>query len=69
MKYDRKAFARNIQRLRKEKKITIRELSELSGVEESGFWKFLGGQRNNPELYTAVMIAKALGVTVDELVK
>lgn len=54
-----------INEIRKERKITLDELAELSGVPKSTLSKITSGQTQNPNLDTVKAIAKALNVPVD----
>lgn len=60
------AFAVNLRRISKELGIGISELSRKSGVDRTTIYQYFSRHRD-PRLITALLIAKALGVTVEEL--
>lgn len=57
-----------LKEIRKEKNITLRELSEMTGISKTHLNSI---ERNEkmPSLKIAVIIAKSLSVTVEELYK
>ncbi|WP_025847659.1 helix-turn-helix domain-containing protein [Paenibacillus ehimensis] len=62
------AIEKNIQRLIEEKGWTIYRLSKNSGVSLTALYS-LGGKKQGPNAETLVKLSKALGVSIDELVK
>ena len=58
----------NIGLLRTEKKWSVRVLAENAGLSEDTLNSFLKGTSKDCNLSTVVKLAKALGVTIDELV-
>ncbi len=58
----------NIKQLRKQKSLTQRDLAKLSGVSYSTLTKIEIGVIVSPRLEHLQKIAKALGVTVDNLI-
>lgn len=62
------SLADNIRRLREQKKLTQHELAQKVGVSQQAILNFEKG-KNNPNIVTGVNIAKALGVTCEELVE
>ena len=60
-------IGQRIKRLRARKGVSLRQLSELSGVERGLLSKLERGQRPQVSLQVAMRIAKALGVTLDYL--
>jgi transcriptional regulator with XRE-family HTH domain len=54
-----------INELRKQKKLSLDELSEKSGISKSTLSKITSGQTKNPNLETVQAIARALNVPVD----
>ena len=62
------AIEKNIQRLIEEKGWTIYRLSKNSGVSLTALYS-LGEKKQGPNAETLVKLSKALGVTIDELVK
>lgn len=62
------AFRHNIDMYIAEKDITIRELSEAADIPYSTLNTFIYGTSKDCNLSTAVKLARALNVTIDELV-
>ncbi len=62
------SFKKNIDMYIKEKDITIRELSETADINFETLKTFIYGDSKDCKLSTAVKLAKALNVTIDELV-
>lgn len=62
------AFRNNLFKYIDDKDITIREISEASDVPFSTINTFLYGNSQDCKLSTAVKLARALGVSIDELV-
>ena len=60
------ATVKRIQQLRKKQKMTIRDLSERSGISESTLKSILQGKSENPGIVSLKKIMKGLGVTVRE---
>lgn len=60
-------FSERIKQLRQEKKISLQELSDLSGVSKSMISK-IERQEKNPTLQVATQIAKGLNVTLSSLI-
>lgn len=60
-------FGRRLRKIAKERGITLKELEVSSGLSHNSLWKYLsyGG---NPQMWSVYRLAKALGVTMDELV-
>src|SRR5690606_41842419 len=59
-------IATNLKRIREAKKLTQREVWEAAGIGKSSLTAYEAG-RSDPTVDTIVKIAKALGVTADEL--
>lgn len=59
---------RKIKELMKEKNISIYRLSKETGISDSLLGKILNGKVENPRIQTVKQIAKALNVTIDEIV-
>lgn len=57
---------RRVKVLREGKRLTLKELEELSGVDGSLINRIENG-KVTPRVDTAVKLARALGVSVDEL--
>ena len=62
------AFRKNLFMYVEEKDITIKEISEEADIPFSTLNSFLYGKTNDVKLSTAVKLAKALDVSIDELV-
>lgn len=59
---------RKIKDLMKEKNMSIYRLSKETGISDSLLGKILNGKVENPRIQTIKQIAKALNVTIDEIV-
>lgn len=59
---------RKIKDLMKEKNMSIYRLSKETGISDSLLGKILNGKVENPRIQTVKQIAKALYVTIDEIV-
>ena len=59
---------RKIKDLMKEKNMSIYRLSKETGISDSLLGKILNGKEENPRIQTVKQIAKALNVTIDEIV-
>ena len=62
-------IAQNIKKYRKKKGISQDKLSKLAGVTYNTIIKIESGATLNPRVDTLRLIAKGLGVTVDNLLK
>jgi transcriptional regulator with XRE-family HTH domain len=62
-----KAFGENLKKLREAKGLTTRQLADSADIAYSQIWTLESGQ-GDPTLTTLLAIAKALRVTLDELV-
>ena len=58
----------NLKEIRKEKGLSQKELADKVGIEQSALSHLETG-RNNPTITTAQALAKALGCTVDDLIR
>lgn len=58
-----------IKRIRKERKLSLRDLEKLSGVPDSTLSAIETGAIANPKLDTAVAIARAFKVPLEKLLK
>lgn len=65
---DSKKLGNNLKAIRVGKNITQSDLADVLGVDKS-FVSNIENGKNNPTLSTISSLAKALGVTVDELFK
>jgi transcriptional regulator with XRE-family HTH domain len=59
----------NLKRLRKEKNLSQEELAKKADVTYSTLIKIESGNNQNPTVKTLQQIAKALDVTLDDLMK
>ncbi len=62
-------ISENIKRIRKKKGFSQDKLSKLADVTLTTLTKIEIGINTNPTINTIQKIAKALGVTIDELIK
>ena len=62
-------IAQNIKKFRKRKGISQDKLSKLAGATYNTIIKIESGATKNPRVETLRLIAKALGVSVDDLLK
>ena len=62
-------IAHNIKKYRKKRGISQDKLSKLAGVTYNTIIKIESGSTSNPRVETLRLIAKALNVTVDDLLK
>lgn len=60
---------KNLVKIRKAKKLTQRKLAEKSGVSYNTIIKMERGGIENPKIATAIKLSRALGVSIDELIK
>lgn len=61
-------LAKNITRLRKAKGLSQEKLARLADVANNTLIKMESGENQNPTLDTLKKVAKALDVSVDELI-
>jgi transcriptional regulator with XRE-family HTH domain len=62
-------LAKNIERLRKAKGLSQEKLARLADVANNTLIKMESGENENPTLDTLKKVAKAFGVSVDDLIK
>lgn len=62
-------IAKNIKRLRKQKGLSQDKLSKLADISHNTIIKIESGAIQSPTIDTAHKIAKALGVSLDDLIK
>ena len=60
-------LADNIKRFRAEKNLSQERLAQASGVTYSALSKIEAGYHTDPRVRTLLKIARALGVTIDDL--
>ena len=68
MKDDAKKLGENLKKMRIKKDISQIELARILGVDRS-FVSNIENGKNNPTLSTITSLAKALGVSTNELLK
>lgn len=56
----------NIKKIRKEKRLTQKQLGDKCGINEANIRKYENGKQN-PKIETSIKIADALGVSLSEL--
>ncbi len=62
------SITKNLRKLRESKKLSQEKLARLANVANNTIVKIEAGKNQNPTLDTLEKIAKALGVSVDELI-
>ena len=62
-------LANNIKKLREAKGLSQEKLARLADVANNTLIKMESGENQNPTLVTLKKIAKAFGVSVDDLIK
>ncbi len=63
------SITKNLRKLREEKKFSQEKLARLADVANNTIVKIEAGKNQNPTLDTLKKIAKALEVSVDDLIK
>lgn len=63
-----KNLSNNIMRLRKQKSLSQEKLARLSDVANNTIIKMESGENDNPTLETLRKVAKALDISVDDLI-
>jgi len=61
-------LAKNVERLRKQKGLSQERLARLADVANNTIIKMESGENKNPTLETLRKVAKAFGVSVDDLI-
>ena len=61
-------LAKNMEQLRKQKGLSQEKLARLADVANNTIIKMESGENKNPTLETLRKVAKAFGVSVDELI-
>ena len=62
-------LAKNIKKLREAKGLSQEKLARLADVANNTLIKMESGENQNPTLDTLKKVAKALGVSVDDLIQ
>lgn len=60
---------KNLRRLRKKKGLSQEKLARLADISLNTLTKIESGFAKKPTIQTVVKLAKALGISIDELVK
>lgn len=63
-----KILSKSLKKIRKENKLGIRELERLSNVSHTIIINIESGKSKNPTIIPIIKLAKALDVSLDELV-
>jgi len=69
MSTEKSTISKNIKRLRAKKGISQDKLSKLADISHNTIIKIESGAIKSPTMDTAHKIAKALGVSLDDLIK
>ena len=69
MSNEKTTIAKNIKRLRKQQGLSQDKLSKLADISHNTIIKIESGAIQSPTMDTASKIAKALGVSLDDLMK
>ena len=67
LRYYMSIISKNLRKMRKDKGLSQEKLARLSDVANNTIVKIEAGKNQNPTLDTLKKIAKALGVSLDEL--
>ena len=69
MSTEKPIIAKNIKKLRKQRGLSQDKLSKLANISHNTIIKIESGAIQSPTMDTASKIAKALGVSLDDLMK
>lgn len=69
MSTEKSTIAKNIKKLRKQRGLSQDKLSKLADISHNTIIKIESGAIQSPTMNTASKIAKALGVSLDDLMK
>ena len=69
MSNEKTTIAKNIKKLRKQQGLSQDKLSKLADISHNTIIKIESGAIQSPTMGTAQKIAKALGVSLDDLMK
>jgi len=69
MSNEKTTIAKNIKKLRKQRGLSQDRLSKLADISHNTIIKIESGAIQSPTMDTAQKIAKALGVSLDDLMK
>lgn len=57
-----------LKRMKDERRLTVKQISELSGIPESTISRVLSGHTDNPGFDTVCAIVQAMGGSLDEMI-
>lgn len=57
-----------LKQMKEERKLTVKQISEASGIPESTISRVLSGQTDNPGFDTVSAIVRAMGGSLDEII-
>lgn len=69
MSTEKSTISKNIRKLRKQRGLSQDKLSKLANISHNTIIKIESGAIQSPTMDTASKIAKALGVSLDDLIK
>ncbi|PIP17072.1 MAG: DNA-binding protein [Candidatus Portnoybacteria bacterium CG23_combo_of_CG06-09_8_20_14_all_37_13] len=69
MSSEKTTIAKNIKKLRKQRGLSQDKLSKLADISHNTIIKIESGAIQSPTMNTASKIAKALGISLDDLMK
>jgi len=69
MSTEKTTIAKNIKKLRKQRGLSQDKLSKLADISHNTIIKIESGAIQSPTMNTASKIAKALGISLDDLMK
>ncbi|HNU96379.1 MAG TPA: helix-turn-helix transcriptional regulator [Candidatus Magasanikbacteria bacterium] len=69
MSNEKSTIGKNIKKLRKQRNLSQDKLSKLANISHNTIIKIESGAIQSPTMDTASKIAKALGVSLDDLMK
>jgi len=69
MSNEKSTIAKNIKKLRKQRALSQDKLSKLADISHNTIIKIESGAIQSPTIDTAHKIAKALGVSLDDLIR
>ena len=58
--------AEDLKKMKEERRLTTKQISELSGIPESTISRVLSGQTDNPSFDTICALVRAMGGSLDE---
>ncbi|OLS02914.1 helix-turn-helix domain-containing protein [Tissierella creatinophila] len=61
-------ISKNVKKLRKEQKLTLRELAVISGLTFSAIAQIERDDIKDPHISTVIKLARAFNISIDELI-